>query len=84
MVLTSPFPEQRIPRVSLQRFILSNPWGVAKDTVSSIDAHTGETLRYGELIDAALKIAHVLRFEEHIKAGQVVAIWSPNHILYSV
>ncbi|CEP16256.1 hypothetical protein [Parasitella parasitica] len=85
MVIHSPLPDIKIPETGIIQFLFdNNPHYIPQNRKVLIDAFTGESLTYGKLKDNILRFAATLQDKFDFKHGDVVAIYSPNQIDYSV
>ena len=82
MPLSSPHPDVAIPNVPLHEFVLG---GAAAHAAAPalVDAATGRTLTYGQLVGQVRNLAAGLS-QRGIAKGHVVAIWAPNSPEYAV
>ncbi|MBV9000771.1 MAG: 4-coumarate--CoA ligase family protein [Solirubrobacterales bacterium] len=82
MVIRSPFPDVAIPEVSFTDFVLARA-GERRDKAALIDAPSGRTINYGELIDSVHGLAAGLS-EGGFGKGDVFAHCAPNLPEYAV
>jgi acyl-CoA synthetase (AMP-forming)/AMP-acid ligase II len=75
-VLTSAWPDPVVPGLSLPEILQATAAGQA-ERPAVIDADTGRTLRYGELAEAARRVAAGLA-ARGLRPGDVFAILLPN------
>ncbi|HEX4912672.1 MAG TPA: AMP-binding protein, partial [Vicinamibacterales bacterium] len=76
MAYRSPYPDIKVPPVSLFDMVLGKAGGHA-DKVAMADGITGRRITYGELVELIRKTAAGLA-ARGIKKGDVVSIWAPN------
>ena len=81
-MIRSPFPDVDIPDVSLTDFLLARA-GDFGDKPALIDAPTGRTITYGQLVDSVRAIAAGLA-ERGFGKGEVFAHYTPNCPEYAV
>ncbi|KAI9272042.1 hypothetical protein EDC94DRAFT_595236 [Helicostylum pulchrum] len=84
MAIQSLLPPITIPEIGLIEFLFKNTHNTPEDRKLFIDAFTGESLTYGKLKDNVLRFAATLQDKFNFKRGDVVAIYSPNQMDYSV
>ena len=82
MPFRSPCPDVTIPDVPLTTFVLANA-GAHRDRPALVDASSGRTITFGELIDRIRRLAAGLS-RRGIGKGDVVAIFAPNLPDYAV
>jgi acyl-CoA synthetase (AMP-forming)/AMP-acid ligase II len=82
MVIRSPFPDIEIPEVSFSDFVLSRARGLA-DKPALIDAPTGRTITYAQLVQSVRAVAGSLS-ERGFGKGDVFAHFAPNLPEYAV
>ncbi|GAA5813305.1 hypothetical protein MFLAVUS_006780 [Mucor flavus] len=84
MVIQSLLPRVTIPETGILQFLFKNTHKTPEDKKLYIDAFTGESLTYGQLKDNILRFAATLQDKFNFQKGDVVAIYSPNQMDYSV
>ncbi|KAG2235180.1 hypothetical protein BDF21DRAFT_456100 [Thamnidium elegans] len=84
MVIQSLLPPIAVPETGLIQFIFQNTRKTPDNRKLFIDAFTGESLTYGQLKDSILCFAATLQDKFNFQRGDVVAIYSPNQMDYSV
>jgi acyl-CoA synthetase (AMP-forming)/AMP-acid ligase II len=82
MVIRSPFPDVEIPDVSLSDFVLARAAEFG-DKAALIDAPSGRTITYAELVDSVRGVAAGLAARGFHK-GDVFAHYAPNLPEYAV
>lgn len=82
MIFRSPYPDVQVPDVPVTDFVLRRA-GELSDKRALVDAATGDALTYGELEGRIRKAAGGLT-DRGVAKGDVVAVYSPNHVLYPV
>jgi acyl-CoA synthetase (AMP-forming)/AMP-acid ligase II len=82
VVIRSPFPDVEIPDVSLTDFVLARAAGFG-DKPAFIDAPTGRTITYGQLVESVRAAAAGLA-EYGFGKGDVFAHYAPNLPEYAV
>jgi len=82
MIVPSPHPDVTIPDVTLSELVFEN-LEARSDTSAFIDASTGRSLSYGELLEQSTALAHAL-IARGLEPGDVVALCSPNLPEYAV
>lgn len=82
MVIHSPLPSIDIPQVGLVQFLFSNINNVPEDRELLIDAETGKSLTFAAIKDNILRFAAGLQDKCQFKKGDVIAIFSPNQVIY--
>jgi acyl-CoA synthetase (AMP-forming)/AMP-acid ligase II len=82
MPFRSPFPDVTIPNVPLTTFVLENA-GTHRDRPALVDASSGRTITFGELVDRIPRLAAGLS-RRGIGKGDVVAVFAPNLPDYAV
>ena len=81
MIFQSPHPPVAIPELSLADFVLAHAERLG-DKPALIDAVTGHTLSYRELLRGARAVAASLT-ARGFRKGDVLAVYSPNHLDYA-
>ncbi|GES88385.1 acetyl-CoA synthetase-like protein [Rhizophagus clarus] len=84
MPFRSNFPDIDVKKIGIYQFITSNPYGIDDDKVIFIDGLTDKKLTFGQLKANSKKLAFGLKNEIKFKRGDVLVIYSPNHIDYPV
>ncbi|KAI8646262.1 hypothetical protein BD408DRAFT_410456 [Parasitella parasitica] len=85
MVIHSPLPDIKVPETGILQFLFKdNPHHIPQDRKILIDALSGESLTYGKLKDDIFRFAATLQDKFGFERGDVVAIYSPNQVDYSV
>ena len=83
-VIKSPYPDVAIPDVDFASFILSESRVArSKDKPALIDGPTGAVITHGELARQSIALANGL-YQLGLAPGDVIAIYSPNHIEYAL
>ncbi len=82
MVIRSPFPEIEIPDVTFSELVLARA-GEHRDKAALIDAPSGRTITYGQLIESVRGLAAGLS-ERGFGKGDVFAHYAPNLPEYAV
>src|SRR5687767_15730552 len=82
MVVRSPWPDVRVPEVSITEYVLRHAERL-RDKPAIVDGVTGHALTYGELADAIRRVASALA-RRGFRKGDVFAIYSPNLPEYAV
>ena len=82
MVIRSPFPDVEIPDVSFTGLVLARA-GEHRDKAALIDAPSGRTITYGQLIESVRGLAAGLS-ERGFGKGDVFAHYAPNLPEYAV
>jgi acyl-CoA synthetase (AMP-forming)/AMP-acid ligase II len=82
VVIRSPFPDVEIPGLSFTEFVLGRG-GEHRDKAALIDAPTGRTITYGQLIESVHRLAAGLS-ERGFGKGDVFAHFAPNSPEYAV
>ena len=80
MIFKPSHPGIEIPEIGIYRFITSNPNGINDEKAIFIDGTTGKKLTYGEFKTNTKKFAAGLINKVGFKRGDVLAIFSPNHV----
>lgn len=76
MPFVSPYPDIHVPDVALGDFVLAAALQ-RSDAPALVDAITGRTLTYAEVLDGVRRTAAGLA-ERGLRKGDVVALWLPN------
>ncbi|EXX58359.1 uncharacterized protein OCT59_018078 [Rhizophagus irregularis] len=84
MIFRSKFSDVDIKKIGVYQFITSNPYGIDDDKAIFIDGNTDKKLTFGQLKTNSKKLAFGLINKIGFKRGDVLAIYSPNHIDYPV
>ncbi|RIA89002.1 hypothetical protein C1645_851678 [Glomus cerebriforme] len=84
MIFRSSHPDIEIPEVGVFQYTTSNPYGINDDKAIFIDGTTDKRLTFGQLKSSSRKLAAGLINKVGFKRGDVLAIYSPNHIDYPV
>jgi acyl-CoA synthetase (AMP-forming)/AMP-acid ligase II len=82
MVVRSPWPDVRVPEVSITEYVLRHAERL-RDKPAIVDGVTGHALTYGELADRIRRVATALA-RRGFRKGDVFAIYSPNLPEYPV
>jgi acyl-CoA synthetase (AMP-forming)/AMP-acid ligase II len=82
MVIRSPFPDVEIPEKSLTEFVLARA-GELGDKAALIDAPSGRTITYAELVQSVRAVAAGLD-KRGFRKGEVFAHYAPNLPEYAV
>jgi 4-coumarate--CoA ligase len=80
MIFKSNFPDIDIKKIGVYQFITSNPYGINDDKVIFIDGITDKKLTFGQLKTNSKKLAFGLVNKVGFRRGNVLAIYSPNHV----
>lgn len=81
MIYRSPYPDVDIPALGLPEFLLGGLSAQDADRVATIDAVTGETHRYGRLVEDVGRVAGALG-ARGVGRGDVAAVFAPNCATY--
>jgi acyl-CoA synthetase (AMP-forming)/AMP-acid ligase II len=81
MIFRSPYPDVTVPAVGLPELLLGGLTAEDAERVAIVDATTGESHRYGGLIDAVGRVAGALG-ARGIGRGAVAALFAPNCAAY--
>jgi acyl-CoA synthetase (AMP-forming)/AMP-acid ligase II len=81
MIFRSPYPDVTVPAVGLPEFLLGELTAEDAERVAIIDAATGESYRYGGLLDGVGRVAGALG-ARGIGRGDVAAVFAPNCAAY--
>ena len=76
MILSSPYPDVRVPDVPLHRFVLAQARALG-DKPALIDGPSGRTLTYGQLAAGVERVAAGLD-RQGFKKGDVLGLFAPN------
>ncbi len=82
MVVRSPFPDIEIPNTPLTEFVLARA-GEFRDEPALIDAPSGQTITYAQLVESVREVAAGLA-ERGFGKGEVFAHFAPNCPEYAV
>ena len=82
MVIHSPFPDIEIPEVPFTDFVLAHAAELG-DKPALIDAASGRTITYAQLVDSVRAVAAGLH-ERGFRKGEVFAHYAPNLPEYAV
>ena len=82
MLIRSPFPDVEIPEKSLTEFVLARA-GELGDKAALIDAPSGRTITYAELVQSVRAVAAGLD-KRGFRKGEVFAHYAPNLPEYAV
>ena len=82
MVIRSPFPDVEIPNAALTEFVLARA-GEFSDAPALIDASSGLTITYAQLVESVRAVAAGLA-ERGFGEGEVFAHYAPNCPEYAV
>jgi acyl-CoA synthetase (AMP-forming)/AMP-acid ligase II len=82
MVVRSPFPDIEIPEVSFTDFVLARA-GELADKPALIDASSGRTITYAQLVESVRAVAAGLA-KRNFRKGDVFAHYAPNLPEYAV
>jgi acyl-CoA synthetase (AMP-forming)/AMP-acid ligase II len=77
MIFRSPYPDVTVPEVGLPEFLLGELTAEDAERVAAVDAVTGESYRYGELVEGVGRVAGALG-ARGIGRGDVAALFAPN------
>jgi acyl-CoA synthetase (AMP-forming)/AMP-acid ligase II len=83
-VYTSPYPDLDIKSIDLVSYLFSNPFNTPLDRPLYVDAVSGKTYTYGEVIQRTRSLSNGLRQSIGVKPNDVVALFSPNSIEYPI
>ena len=81
MIFRSPYPDVTVPAVGLPEFLFGELTAEDAERVAIVDAVTGESHRYGELLDGIGRVAAALG-ARGIGRGDVAALFAPNCTAY--
>ncbi|KAI8084129.1 uncharacterized protein B0P05DRAFT_536257 [Gilbertella persicaria] len=84
MVIQSTLPPIQVPEIGIIQFLFKNTNNTPEDRPLLIDALTGESLTFGQIKDRILQFAATLQDRFQFKKGDVVAVFSPNQMDYSI
>ncbi|CAG8448074.1 925_t:CDS:2 [Funneliformis caledonium] len=84
MIFKSQFPDIEIPFQGIYQYVTSYQRGIKDDKSIFIDGISGKKLTYGGLKSSSKKFAAGLIDKAGFKRGDVLAIYSPNQIDYSI
>jgi acyl-CoA synthetase (AMP-forming)/AMP-acid ligase II len=82
MIVRSPYPDQTIPEMRFDRFVLHRAAELA-DKPALVDVASGYTLTYGQVARRVAQLASGLA-RRGLRKGDVMAIFSPNLPDYAV
>ncbi|CAG8613767.1 5422_t:CDS:10 [Funneliformis caledonium] len=82
MIFKSRFPDIEIPKIGVYQYATSNPSGIDDDKHIFIDAMTNKKLSFGEFKRDTKRLAAGLVNKVGFKRGDVLAIFSTNHLDY--
>ncbi|HET6165953.1 MAG TPA: AMP-binding protein [Marmoricola sp.] len=82
MIMRSSFPAVTIPDVPVHEHVLAAA-DTLPDKVALVDAQSGDRMTYAELAASVTALASALE-SSGLRKGDVVAIFSGNHLLYPV
>lgn len=80
----SPYPDLQLKDIDLTSFVLSNPLNVPLDKPIYIDAVSGESRTFGDILHRTRALAQGLREQLGVKPNDVVALFSHNTIDYAI
>ncbi|CAG8510355.1 6925_t:CDS:10 [Funneliformis caledonium] len=83
MIFKSRFPDIEIPKIGVYQYITSNPSGIDDEKLIFVDAITNKKLPFGEFKRDTKRFAAGLIHKVGFKRGDVLAIFSLNHLDYS-
>lgn len=84
MIVTSPFPNIEIPMVSSFNHVFKDgKMGRFANKLACIDGVSGDTLTYQQLYDTIVSLSACMSGYLGLHKGDVVAIYSLNHLQYS-
>ncbi|KAF9887162.1 hypothetical protein FE257_010416 [Aspergillus nanangensis] len=82
MPITSPYPDIDIPDVSIWSFLFERPdVPYPRNHGIFYDESTGREYTYNDVRHLSLQFGHGLRQRWQWKKGEVLAIFSPNHVM---
>jgi acyl-CoA synthetase (AMP-forming)/AMP-acid ligase II len=81
MIFRSPYPDVTVPAVGLPEFLLGGLTAEDAERIAIVDATTGESYRFGGLIDGVGRVAGALG-ARGIGRGDVAALFAPNCAAY--
>eukprot|EP01119_Soliformovum_irregulare_P024794 TRINITY_DN8982_c3_g1_i1.p1 TRINITY_DN8982_c3_g1~~TRINITY_DN8982_c3_g1_i1.p1 ORF type:complete len:533 (-),score=165.10 TRINITY_DN8982_c3_g1_i1:36-1634(-) len=82
-LIKSSYADIPLPEISLRDYMLGELRSHPPDNVALVDANTGESLTYGQTIQAIERLG--LHFAHAgVTKGSVVAIFVPNHIYFAI
>src|SRR6266542_3988944 len=76
----SKFPDIEIPKIGVYQYITNNPYGINDDKIIFIDGITDKRLTFGQFKSNSKKLANGLINKVNFKHGDVLAIFSHNHV----
>src|SRR3970040_1806058 len=82
MIFRAPFPDAEIPEVPLTSFVLRRAARLG-DKAALIDAATGRTITYQQLVESIDRVASSLS-QRGFRKGDVLGILSPNVPEYAI
>ncbi|RUS13348.1 hypothetical protein BC937DRAFT_95447 [Endogone sp. FLAS-F59071] len=84
MVFKSRYPDVELPRTGIVQYIFSNHYGTPDNKPVLIDDIGGRSITFGELRSLVGRFAASLKDNLNFKRGEVLCLFSPNVIDYSV
>ncbi|MDQ4119144.1 MAG: AMP-binding protein [Actinomycetota bacterium] len=81
MIFRSPYPDVVVPTVGLPEFLFGELAAGDAERVAVLDATTGESYRYGELLEGIGRVAAALG-ARGVGRGDVAALFAPNCTAY--
>ncbi|GAA5141082.1 AMP-binding protein [Pseudonocardia adelaidensis] len=81
MIFRSPYPDVTVPAVGLSELVFGELTADDADRVAIVDATTGESHRFGGLVEAVGRLAGALG-ARGIGRGDVAALFAPNCAAY--
>ncbi|QYN34021.1 AMP-binding protein [Pseudonocardia sp. DSM 110487] len=81
MIFRSPYPDVTVPAVGLSELVLGEATADDAERVAIVDATSGESHRYGGLLEAVGRVAGALG-ARGIGRGDVAALFAPNCAAY--
>jgi acyl-CoA synthetase (AMP-forming)/AMP-acid ligase II len=81
MIFRSPYPDVTVPEIGLPELLLGDLTAEDAERVAIVDATTGESNRYGGLIEGVGRLAGALA-ARGIGRGDVAALFAPNCAAY--
>ena len=81
MIFRSPYPDVTVPEVGLPEFLFGELTAEDAERVAIVDATTGESYRYGGLVEGVGRVAGALG-ARGIGRGDVAALFAPNCAAY--
>jgi len=80
MIFKSKYNPVNITEIGIYQLITSNPYRTNDDKVIFIDGVTDKKLTFGQLKCNSKRLSAGLKYNIKFKRGDVLAIFSPNHV----